>query len=445
MTSSRKFLKSRPGSPKQQLWEVTLKGNVVETEWGVLGGSMQFTSQEFAGVNIGKANEKKPEDVAKEFYERLILKKRDREGYREMGADGTVAETVEEHIDFSKPIPPHARFYKPQNSMSVGMEKVCAAGNAWYVRKRNGEALFAVKHDDGEWRFYSSKMLISHKNEPGIPWTDRYPHIVDDLDKMNLPNGTILLGELAASRSKDDLQKVGSVTRSLCDGAMERQKDSPLHYCLWDIGFWDHECWVKEKAYRDRYYRLAELVGDPRNIPPHKYQHISLAEVESGETNFEAMRKKAKALGWEGWVVINPDVLYGEKALNFRGKAERPAACCKLKPMLEADFIVRWDPNNKIGTWGKGKKSQGVGAVFAYLYNPETGQEEFVSKVGGGLTDELVAKFADPSLYPMVWQVEFSTWTPAGSIQFSEFVRVRDDKTVEECTIDQRPELEEEA
>jgi ATP-dependent DNA ligase len=42
-------------------------------------------------------------------------------------------------------------------------------------------------------------------------------------------------------------------------------------------------------------------------------------------------------------------------------------------------------------------------------------------------------------MYPMVWEVAFDSWTTKGSIQFPEFVRVRDDKAPEECTIDQRP------
>ena len=442
------LFKQRPGKMKLQLWEIQLDGNKVRTYWGVVDGEQQETVQEFKGVNIGKANEKTPEQVAKDFFDRQILKKRDREGFREMGDDGKLMEVAEETIDFSKPIPPHARFYKPQNSLPASLIKLCQEGKSWYVRKRNGEMMTAVKHTDGEWRLYSSKMLMCHKNEPGIPWADRYAHIVYDLECAALPPGTILLGELVADRHKDDLYRVGSVTKSLCERAIELQKSGPLTYCIWDIAYWNYACLAKEQSYKNRYDTMTMLFGDPENIPPHKYSHITIPECFAGNRDMTEMLKMAKENGWEGYVVINPDALYGDKALNFRGKAERPVVCGKLKPKLEADFIVRWDPDNGIGTWGKGKKSNGVGAVFAYLLNPETGQEEFISKVGGGLHDDEVARFADPSLYPMVWKVEFSTWTPAGSIQFPEVFRdggesfVRDDKTIEECTLDQRPDLE---
>jgi ATP-dependent DNA ligase len=54
-----------------------------------------------------------------------------------------------------------------------------------------------------------------------------------------------------------------------------------------------------------------------------------------------------------------------------------------------------------------------------------------------------VKEFADPKRYPKVWVVEFANWTPKGAMFHPVFLRGRDDKTCEECTIDQRPPLEE--
>jgi len=132
--------------------------------------------------------------------------------------------------------------------------------------------------------------------------------------------------------------------------------------------------------------------------------------------------------------------MFGDKAVSFRGKADRPKYVVKVKPKLEADFCVRWDPNNGVGTWGKGKKAGGVGSVFAYLWNSDTLQWKYVSKIGGGLTEENVRGFANTALYPAVWQVEFASWTDKGSIQFPEFIRTRDDKTPEECSVEQMPQ-----
>jgi len=341
-------------------------------------------------------------------------------------------------IDFSQQLPQQVRFYKPQNSMNKAMERLCSEGKAWYVRKRNGEMMSCVKHSDGAWRMYSSKMLLTHKNEPGVPWSDRFPHIIADLDSLDVPNGTVLLGELVAGRRVDSLEQVGSLTKSLGDVALDFQKERPGHLCVWDIAVYGGEYWCVEKPYRSRFYKMSELFGDPFCLPTYKFEYLCMPETYAAPEcrDYEEMRQLAKEKGWEGFVVIDPETPYGEKGVNFRGKHERPITCCKLKPKLEADFIVRWDPANGIGRWGKGKKQNGVGSVEAYLIDQHTGEEVLIARVGGGLSDENVHKFADPSLYPMVWEVAFDSWTAKGSIQFPEFVRVRHDKTPEECTME---------
>jgi len=50
-----------------------------------------------------------------------------------------------------------------------------------------------------------------------------------------------------------------------------------------------------------------------------------------------------------------------------------------------------------------------------------------------------VKELANPRLYPLVAQIEFGSWTKVGSLQFPEFVRVRDDKLPEECQVNQNP------
>lgn len=422
----RTLVQERGRTKKPKVWSVEVEDNRVLIEWGQLDGKMQHTVQEFEGVSIGKSNEKSPHQVATEFAERQALKK-EREGYLEEGA-----QAQELKIDFTQPLPQSLRFYKPQNSMNAYMEKLCTKGYSWYVRKRNGEMVVIVVNAAGEINFYSSKLLLCHKDEPGIPWADRFPHLVAELESANIPPGSILLGELVADKEEDNLLAVGSVMKSLTERALELQKEKPLCLCIWDIAFWDYQDWVSTLPYERRNGVLHELAHC------RKFEYITEPDIVTGGTP-EYWKEDAKRLSWEGYVVVDPAGIYGDRAYNFAGKAERPKQCCKLKPTYEADFIVRWDPDNEIGTWGRGKKKSGVGAVFAYLWDPEKQEEVYISKVGGGLSDEDVFRFADPSLYPMVWQVEFASWTDHGSLQFPQFVRVREDKTPQECTIDQRP------
>lgn len=163
--------------------------------------------------------------------------------------------------------------------------------------------------------------------------------------------------------------------------------------------------------------------------------------VEIEESVEQTLCNIAVTLGWEGFVIVDPKATYGDKSDNFRGKADRPKYVAKLKPSYEGDFIVRWDPDNGIGRWGKGKNSNGVGSLQTYLTHPDKGEIE-ISLCGGGLSDEDVRDLADPDLYPLVAQLEFGSWTKSGSLQFPEFVRIRDDKTPDECSVEQNPNWE---
>ena len=349
------------------------------------------------------------------------------------------------------------------------------ARKATLLRKRDGMMHAILISNGGGMTMYSSKMQPYHKDEPGVPWLQRYPHIAREIAGLNLPAGTVLLGELCTTvhggyadqhgMPVDDFTYVGSIVKSLTPLALEKQKnDGELGFCIWDIAFWEGKCVLQEWEATARFQKIREILDSEPVTSLHR-RHLTMPEmayfkddgvyVESLDCRQSAMDYEttdmvrevlelAKTFKWEGWVVVDGDAKYDDKSHSFHGKAERPKFICKLKPKLEADFIARWDPDNGIGARGKGKKSVGVGAVALYLWDPHKQEEVYICDTGGGLTDADVKRLANPKLYPMVWQVEFSEWTPKGALRFPEFLRDRDDKTVEECTIDQRPAVNEE-
>jgi hypothetical protein len=459
---------------KTQRWLVTIDGASVMLQHGVVDGKLTNpTVQEFSGlVNAGKANEKSPEQRAEEFAERQILLKT-RRGYREVNyKTGEFLEEIAASVmDFDN-LPENLRFYKPQNSMNVTMQKKMDSMEAWWVRKRNGVmAIFAVGTDGGI-KVYSSTLQQTHKDED-IPLAERYDHIIANLRELNLPPKTILLGEIcciAASGfvddeqlDRDDLLYVNSVRGSLTEESRRVQQEHGLiGFCIWDVAFWAGECWLQEKPYQERSARFIELCDNSQKPRFITFPEILTFYQDGGQVLAEVSSPNAQTYSfyaaeppdkvaldfavskeWEGWVVLDPNSTYGDRSYNFRGKAERPKECCKLKPTKTADFIVRYDPDNGVGLRGKGKKKVGVGSVFCYLIDPRTNQEVKVGKCGGGLTDEQVTQFADPASYPMVWEIEFAEWTEDGSIQFPVFLRVRDDKDANECTVEQNPDWEE--
>ena len=461
---------------KDLIWKVSVSENKVRVEWGEITGAVLETTQSFEAVNVGKSNEKSKEIVALEWAERRILMKR-RGGFREVDltTNAFIEDLAPDAILFDENLPENLRFYKPQNSLNSFLRKKMASKEVWYVRKRDGNMHSSVTTADGPV-LYTSTTQRYHKDEPGVDLYERYPGIKAGVESLSMGPESILLGELVTGFDEDDigfemdnLEYVNGVRGSKLQEALDKQAaDGELSYCAWDIAFLDGECLLETKTYRERFELLSKIIDesgtDHITLPEvmiqndsgsfdvfkngHNRIHFELDEDDS-DPEYEAT-KIAKKLNWEGWVVVDPDTLYGDKAYGFRGKAERPKAIAKLKPKLEADFIVKWDPDNGIGKWGKGSRSDSVGSVQSYLLD-EDGREIEVSLVGGGLTtvrnkktgaEADIERFADPSLYPMVWQVEFASWTKKGSIQFGEFIRVRDDKQLNECSIEQNPDWE---
>lgn len=483
----RRFIKE-PEGKKPQVWEVTVSGNTVRIVHGALGSDkMQETTTEHDWKLKGKKNQKTPEEVAKKYAEDQI-KKKVKDSYFEVDPETNepIGEKSETEIrSYVKP-PEGFRAYKPQHHLSKKLEKALRKGStrseayALIGRKRDGYMHYLVTDEYGYTRLFSSKWEPAHNQEMEdmIPWLERYPHIEADLKKLNLPPRTILLGEICSSVERgvdkhgfvvDDFEYVGGVIKSLTPLSLKTQERyGQLSFCVWDIAVWEGNPISKTDTVGDRYHLIYNLLascetkwvtmpelivieGEYANVFSYdaqkELQFIApdfLADEFSDEEceNFDPivfLLKFAKVLGWEGYVIADPQACYGEKAFNFRGKNDRPVHVGKLKPDYEADFVVKWDPDHGVGEWGTGKNKNGVGSVQAYLYDDRSRDLVPVSKVGGGISDEDSVKFADPSLYPMVWKVVFKAWTAKGSLRHPSFDRVRDDKKPEECSVYQNP------
>lgn len=447
LTPMREFRQEKGRTSKPQVWQIWRQGHKVTVVWGQLDGKMQTTVQEHEPVNVGKANTKTAEQVAEEWMERQILL-RQRRGYREVDTEtgeylvegklqvGDETIVHGEEIDFVR-LPNNLRFYKPQNTMNRAMEELARKGEALYIRKRNGNMFVVSIDEDGNPRLFSSTLSSTPKGEK-VPWLDRFPHLEAAMTGKIKPK-TILLCEMVYDEVLDDLDALGSVLRSKTEGALAWQEENPKPWlCVWDVAYYDGVPLLGNLSIMHR-LTIAESIAAEVNylVPPHVMQTSEVVTPEQGvfDGSTEMAIAVAKEWGYEGWVVVDPEATYGDKGISWHGKADRPKECCKLKPLWEADFILRWDPDNGIGTRGKGKKSVGVGAFFAYLCD-ENGEEHFVSKVGVGLTDEDVKKYAVPGLC-IVAQVEFADITKDGSLQFPRFVRERHEKQPEECTLDQ--------
>jgi len=463
------------GRTKTVIWRIWRDEDRVFTTHGQYKGKMvEDLPTVCKGVNLGKANEKSPEVVAQELLERRALKK-EREGYEEVEPYSVPIEDEGEEQQFCLIDPARStRFWKPQRSLNAGLTALIKKGDAWFLRKRDG-VMFVVTVDDCKFvRMFSSTMDPCHKDEPGVPWTERFPHIVISLKKAGatLPPLTVLLGEVCLhgpenvdGYQQDSRVRVANVMKSLTPRALEVQEVEDgkyrLGFCIWDVAAYNGEFIITTETYRHRIQHAEFIARDcgpyvthPERIRcderytymyrPNKNTSLAPPGTPTPWTQ-ETAQQYAKNVGWEGFVVVDPDAVFGDRGVSFHGKSERPATAAKLKTIREGDFIARFDPDNGVGKWGKGNRAGLIGNVALFLWDPEKEEEVFISNCGGWKGVDLleyVRALSDPKLYPMVWEVEFSGWTEHGSLDFPQHLRVRENKTLNECDIGQRPEME---
>jgi hypothetical protein len=442
----REFLNtSRAG--KVRVWRIEVIGNQVLTEYGDLGGKMQQVSDTAQAKNVGRSNEVSAEDSAIQQMEREILLKR-REGYRDL-----TDEERENKIDFVC-LPQNLSFYKPDNTLSPVLLKKLEDGEVLLARKRDGEMMVIVISEGNTVDIYSRKMLRSHHLEE-IPWTKRFPHIVKEIEDLELPANTILLGEMVSGLKDDDRWALASIMKSKTDEAIKiQQLNGWVFYYCWDIAFWAGEDWLSNDPVCKRYTKISELFEDSYALLPIQFSDIDQArdfaskELEEVPKNHREMAMAlATHLGWEGWVVVDPHGVFGDKAYNFRGKTDRPGRFSgKLKPEFDADAILLWDPDSGVGLYGRGKHQGKVGSVQLYQYNSR-GELIYLCDCGGGMDDEFRAKYSNPEAYPMVAEIRYTSRTfisegdRTNALQFPRIRRVRTDKSAEECV---EPNLDEE-
>src|SRR6185295_2889715 len=130
--------KSSSKTKRPQVWRIEQKGNKVTVSWGVLDGAMPSTTQTFAGNNIGKKNEKSPEQVAEEELERQVEGQLST-GWHEVDpkTGATISKEVITELDFVT-LPKNLRFWKPRSKPAAGLKEKIDKGEAIWTRKRDG-------------------------------------------------------------------------------------------------------------------------------------------------------------------------------------------------------------------------------------------------------------------------------------------------------------------
>jgi ATP-dependent DNA ligase len=279
---------------------------------------------------------------------------------------------------------------------------------------------------------------------------------VEDVKRLNLPPGSMMAVELIAEPGKDNFRYISGLTKGHTPRALEdMQKGGLPHFYWWDIPFYDGQDLIKTMPVKERYALIvghAAQAGMTSRINPITWTNFA---------NPDAAVAFAKEHGMEGWVVVDPTAIYGDRGWNLKGKPDRPKTVAKLKPWFEDDFVAYWDPDKGIGEWGTARHERdktvtlpsveqvvhgGVGSVMLYQYN-STGELVPISKCSSGMDYDFQAKLRSKD-FPLVVEISYAERTyisdgeKTNALKFAKIVRVRDDKKPAECI---NPRLDHEA
>lgn len=416
--------KTRTGKTKVWSAWVVEKGESghpeIHYEWGMTDGKKQLTIDIVAkGVNEGKANETTPLQQAHLTIERKA-KKKSEEGYINT-LDNVDDQT--QSISFTERFPKELCFYKPKNSIDAKkITKLEKANRIMLSVKEDGMMYIVRKSKAFGVEIYSRRMELE---------TDKFPHLIPDFERM--PDGTILLGEMVLLGYDNHMKSFKDVTkicRSDAEKAAIRQKEfGNVTYRIFDLAFYSHEDYLTSVPYKTRHLKAKDIA----TLCDWDSNHVGVIEILN--KNHEDALQYTKDNGIEGLVIWDPEgIMEKGTAYTFNGKAYRPNMLWKSKLKYEDDFIVRFDPDNGIGEYGKGKNNGKVKSVFTYQL--ENGEEVFLGKCGGGLSDEQ-RDFYTTAEYPRVWRVEYDAIQPeTGALRYPVFNADRTltgDKSLEEC------------
>lgn len=232
----------------------------------------------------------------------------------------------------------------------------------------------------------------------GIEWTDKYPHIKEQLEELDLPAGTLLDGELVSfkAENQDDFQALQNGAGNLVFVAFDIPSNPGL------LG--------------DRLSTLQKLVKPSANVV--------LAEALSSDVD-------PCTLGYEGVVLKQMDLRYIESRW-FK------VLCSQHQELIVLGY-----------TQPKGAKRKSVGALIVGYWDQN--QLHVAGKVGtGGQLDDLAptlrslapaaplkdikgATWVEPSL---VARIRFQGWTNSGNLRKPVFEGIRIDKNPDAVTLD---------
>jgi hypothetical protein len=448
----------RTRGPKTVIWSIRFDGPTISRTWGQENGKMQNGTDVEDPVNVGKKNERSGTSQAKLRVEREIRKK------MEDGFQLASAEHEEGEIDPYAGPPSTFRGPKPKNAAPKSLMAHWSSERLRIMRKHNGMCFPVFINIEGTPVIYVRRFLPTSQVD-GKVWNERFPKITQLFQDRASPIKSYKQGELRFlppvvppmsmfmceivapwwdKEEKcliDDFEYVGSITKSSTEEALVKQEDATaegqsgyLVAVVLDLWMWDGVDVLETMTWGERREILERVIPDMDSDAP-----VLLVADEKSDPSSKSMSPQefldyAEDVGWEGYVLVNGEVKFPKGMLNFTGDTKRPSSYAKMKPIREDDFVAFWEPEKKIGSYGKGKHRGQIGAIALYQID-KAGNFVFVSNVASGMTDKQKKEWADPKEWPKVVRITYDHRTVKGSLHIPRFDCVRDDKELDECIL----------
>ncbi len=325
---------------KIQTWMISTEGDTVVTTYGQVGGAMQTARVVAKPKNVGKKNATTAEQQA-EAEAAAQWTKQLKKGYVQSKEDaeaGTVDAIITGGI-----LPMLAHKFSEQADK---IKFPC------YVQpKLDGHRCIAMVGVGGVTLWTRTRKPVRSM-----------PHIIKAIADLELPEGTILDGELYSHTHKDQFSKLTSLIR----GSSPKPEGSIVEYHIYDLP-------SSADMFDNRYTELQLMLGKPDDPSPLVLVETKFAEDEIG---LEAAFRAYLAQGYEGAMARNADSKYENK---------RSYGLQKVKEFKEGDFVVV-GINEGIGRL--------AGHVGSFVFKAENG-EEFSAKMKGD-TAALKTYFENP-------------------------------------------------
>lgn len=244
-----------------------------------------------------------------------------------------------------------------------------------------------IKDIDGNFHLRSRSKNVENTYADKAEWI---PHIIKELN--NLPNGTVLLGELYR-KGDEGSRKATAILNCLKEKSLERQAKTPLTFYCFDCLAYNGKSLINEKIeIRVNHYLYYELLDVLQNN-----NYIELAEYKEGEELWQLCGQILNA-GYEGMVIQ-------KKTAKYLCGKRKAWDSIKVKKELTDTIDAFLDGNYKTPTKEySGKEIE----TWPYWLNEKTGQKFNTCKYDEFLQGAALTPITKPYYYGWASAVSFS-------------------------------------